>query len=74
FLQADASKARKALGWAPKVTYKDLARIMVDADMENVGLKPVGEGLALLEQHFGDWHRWETGVTAVIRNAGNAVD
>jgi GDPmannose 4,6-dehydratase len=74
FLQADASKARKALGWAPKVTYKDLARIMVDADMETVGLKPIGEGLALLEQHFGDWHRWETGVTAVIRNADNGVD
>ncbi len=74
FLQADASKARRILDWNPKVTYKDLARIMVDADMEMVGLRPIGEGLKLLERYFGNWHRWETGVTAVLRNAGNGVD
>jgi GDPmannose 4,6-dehydratase len=74
FLQADSSKARKLLGWSPKVTYKELARIMVDADMEAMGLKPIGEGLSILEQHFDDWHRWDTGVTAVLQNAGNGVD
>jgi GDPmannose 4,6-dehydratase len=73
-LKADASKARRLLDWNPKVTYKDLARIMVDADMEAVGLKPIGEGLKILERHFGDWHRWSSGVTAVIRSAGNGVD
>jgi GDPmannose 4,6-dehydratase len=73
-LQADASKARRLLDWNPKVTYKDLARIMVDADMEAVGLKPIGEGLKILDRHFGDWHRWSSGVTAVIRSAGNGVD
>lgn len=74
FLQADSSKAQKLLGWSPKVTYKELARIMVDADMEAMGLKPIGEGLSILEQHFDDWHRWDTGVTAVLQNAGNGVD
>ncbi|HLB63500.1 MAG TPA: GDP-mannose 4,6-dehydratase [Anaerolineales bacterium] len=74
YLQADASKARRLLGWDPKITYRDLARIMVDADMELVGLPPIGEGLAILRRHFGDWHQWESGVTAVIRNAGNGVD
>ncbi len=74
YLQADASKAKQVLGWAPKVTFKALARIMVDADMEAIDLKPIGEGLALMEEHFGDWHRWESGVTAVLRNAGNGVD
>jgi GDPmannose 4,6-dehydratase len=74
YLQADASKARRLLGWSPKVTYKDLARIMVDADLEAVGLKPIGEGLDILRRRFGDWHQWETGVTAMIRNAGNGVD
>jgi GDPmannose 4,6-dehydratase len=73
-LQADASKARNELDWAPKVTYKELARIMVDADMEAVGLKPIGEGLRILEDKFGNWHRWETGVSAMLRNAGNGVD
>jgi GDPmannose 4,6-dehydratase len=33
-LQGDASKAKKMLGWEPKVTFKELARIMTDADME----------------------------------------
>jgi GDPmannose 4,6-dehydratase len=74
YLQADSSRARERLGWDPKITYKDLARIMVDADLEMVGLKPIGDGLAILRRHFGDWHQWETGVTAMIRNAGNGVD
>jgi len=33
-LQGDASKARKALKWKPRVGFKDLVRMMVDADME----------------------------------------
>ncbi len=74
FLQADSSKAQKLLDWSPKVTYKELARIMVDADMEAMGLDSIGEGLNILEQHFDDWHRWDTGVTAVLQNAGNGVD
>ena len=47
-LQADASKARRKLGWEPKVTFKELVRIMVDADLEAAGIAPVktGEGLA----------------------------
>ncbi len=33
-LQGDASKAREKLGWQPKVGFKELVKIMVDADME----------------------------------------
>ncbi len=33
-LQGDASKARKALGWEPEVTFKDLVRLMVDHDAD----------------------------------------
>jgi GDPmannose 4,6-dehydratase len=33
-LRGDASKARKKLGWAPKTSFKDLIRIMVEADVE----------------------------------------
>ncbi len=36
-LLGDASKARKALGWQPRVTFKALVRLMVDADMEGQG-------------------------------------
>ncbi|MBA7491957.1 GDP-mannose 4,6-dehydratase [subsurface metagenome] len=33
-LLGDATKARKKLGWQPKVGFKELVKIMVDADME----------------------------------------
>ncbi|HPC96601.1 MAG TPA: GDP-mannose 4,6-dehydratase [Sedimentisphaerales bacterium] len=33
-LQGDASKARKRLNWEPRVGLRELARMMVDADME----------------------------------------
>jgi len=33
-LLGDASKAKKVLKWQPKVTFKELARMMTDADME----------------------------------------
>ncbi len=34
FLQGDASKAKKTLGWEPKITFKELAKLMTDADMK----------------------------------------
>jgi GDPmannose 4,6-dehydratase len=41
-LIGDASKARAELGWEPKTTFRELVRLMVDADMEAVRpqLKP----------------------------------
>jgi len=55
-LEADASKIKKAIGWEPKITFKNLVRIMVDADMRKAGLKPVGEGDAVLQKKFVN--RW----------------
>jgi GDPmannose 4,6-dehydratase len=48
FLLADASKAKKVLGWEPRVVFKELVKIMVDADMELAGLIPPGEGEKIL--------------------------
>jgi GDPmannose 4,6-dehydratase len=62
-LLADASKAKTELGWEPRVMFKDLARIMVDADLELIGLTSPGEGRKILERHHGPWHRWEDQVT-----------
>jgi GDPmannose 4,6-dehydratase len=59
-LLADASKARAKLGWEPKINFRELVRIMVDADMESLGLKPVGEGFRILEEKFGAWHQCGT--------------
>lgn len=58
-LLADAAKAREKLGWEPKISFKELARIMVDADMEAVGLEPPGEGRGILNKKFGGWHQWQ---------------
>jgi len=49
-LRADSSKAKKQLQWNPKVKFKDLVRIMVDADMEVIGLKSPGESKAILKK------------------------
>jgi GDPmannose 4,6-dehydratase len=32
-LLGDASRARKALGWEPKVSFRELVHMMVDADL-----------------------------------------
>ena len=50
-LVADPTKARDRLGWQPRVTFNELVRIMVDADMEASGLKTSGEGKAILAKH-----------------------
>jgi GDPmannose 4,6-dehydratase len=39
-LLGDSTKARRALGWTPRVDFKQLVRLMVDADMEHEG-RPV---------------------------------
>ena len=55
-LLADSTKARELLGWNPHVGFKDLVRIMVDADMKKAGFKPIGESDAILTRAFP--HRW----------------
>jgi len=55
-LAADFSKIKEAIGWKPVVKFKDLVKIMVDADMRKVGLTPIGEGDAFLQKAFPN--RW----------------
>ncbi|MBT0158826.1 GDP-mannose 4,6-dehydratase [Candidatus Bathyarchaeota archaeon A05DMB-2] len=51
-LIADSRKAEKALHWYPKICFKDLVKIMVDADLHRIGLEPVGEGYEILKRKF----------------------
>lgn len=55
-LRADARKAERVLGWSPRVRFRELVRIMVDADMRAAGLTPVGEGDCILKEKFPE--RW----------------
>ncbi len=66
-LRADASKAEKQLNWKPKIKFRELVRIMVDADMELSGQEPIGDGKRILEEKFGDWHRWESQAISMDR-------
>ena len=55
-LIADSIKAKKFLGWQPKIKFKELVKIMVDADMRKAGLNPIGEGDKILQEKFPN--RW----------------
>ena len=65
YLLADPRKAQRELGWEPRVFFKDLVRIMVDADLELAGLPSPGDGKKLLEDRHGLWHRWESQVVSM---------
>jgi len=65
YLLGDPGKARRLIGWEPRVLFKDLVRIMVDADMEFIGLQSAGEGRKIVEKHHGKWHRWEGQVVSM---------
>ncbi|MBA4392830.1 MAG: GDP-mannose 4,6-dehydratase [Desulfobacca sp.] len=45
FLLADITKAKKQLGWHPRITFTELVKIMVDYDLKMVGIEPKGEGV-----------------------------
>lgn len=40
-LIGDPSKAKKVLGWEPKISFDGLVKLMVDSDLEAIGLKSV---------------------------------
>jgi len=65
YLLGDASRAENFLGWKPKVCFPDLVRIMVDADLEKIGLKSPGEGRGILQAKFEGWHRWDDQVVSM---------
>lgn len=55
-LVGDYLKAKEKLGWEPKIRFKELVKIMVDADMRAIGLDPPGEGDKIIEKNFPN--RW----------------
>ncbi len=55
YLLADVSKAKKTLGWEPRITFEELVKIMVDADMESTGTNSPGEGQSILKEKGINW-------------------
>lgn len=66
YLLSDPSKSREKLGWTPRVKFRELVRIMMDADLELLGLPCPGEGKKIITERFaGNWHRWERTVVSM---------
>ena len=55
YLCADITKAKRELDWSPSITFHDLLKVMVDADMTAVGLDPPGEGERILKENGLHW-------------------
>jgi GDPmannose 4,6-dehydratase len=46
-LQADISKAKSILKWQPRVSFDELVKIMMDYDLQAVGVDPIGAGMRI---------------------------
>ena len=55
-LLADATRARENLGWDPKINFNDLVMVMIDSDMRQAGVEPIGKGDDILKEKFDN--RW----------------
>jgi GDPmannose 4,6-dehydratase len=66
-LQADIAKARAALAWEPKVSFEELAKIMMDYDMLAAGLTPPGEGIESIQSKGFDWTKHQISLHQEIR-------
>lgn len=53
-LRADCSKAKKILKWEAKITFRDLVKIMVDADLRLAGCEAIGEGDRIIKEKFAN--------------------
>jgi GDPmannose 4,6-dehydratase len=55
YLQAAPSEAKRRLGWETSVSFRELVRIMMDADLEALGLTAPGEGKRFLADGRVPW-------------------
>ena len=69
YLQADIAKARARLGWAPRVTFDELVKIMVDYDVQAVGLAPPCEGMAVCRAKGFDYTNHDIAFQATDRES-----
>ena len=51
----DAAEAKRLLGWETRIRFRDLVRIMIDADMEKLGLPTSGNARPKLENGHLNW-------------------
>jgi len=61
FLKADYFKAKKEIGWTPRITFKDLVKIMVDYDLKIQNQPSPKEGLKILKNKGLNWIKYSKG-------------
>ena len=54
-LSADSSKAKRLINWEPKIHAPELSKIMVDYDMQTLGLTPPNDSRNILKLNQLDW-------------------
>jgi GDPmannose 4,6-dehydratase len=54
-LQANSTKAETELDWKPRVTFKELVKIMVDYDFKLIDVESPGEGAEILRNKGFEW-------------------
>lgn len=45
--------------------FQELVQIILDADLELLGVTPPGQGLRQLKERFKGWDRWESQVVSM---------
>lgn len=71
-LIADTTKAQLYLDWKPRISFQNLVRIMVDADLEHAGVPAPGDGQHAVREHFGYWYSDTPSVSPLLsRQAAN---
>jgi len=55
FLQADSAKAKKILGWEPRISFKELVKIMVDYDLTIQKIPCPGDGKRIINSKGLNW-------------------
>lgn len=58
YLKADYYKAKKEIGWTPRITFKDLVKIMVDYDLKIQNQPPPKEGSKILKNKGLNWIKY----------------
>lgn len=59
-LQADAQRARREIGFRPRVNFIEMVHVMVDADLVRAGHAPIGHGVTAIGRYglLAPWHKW----------------
>jgi GDPmannose 4,6-dehydratase len=66
-LLADITKAKKQLGWEPRVRFADIVKVMLDYDMQKVNLTAIGAGAEVIKGYGFKWTEHTVSVHEMVK-------